>query len=314
MLPKLTFHLSSLFPRSQIRIFSTLSPDQIKLKYLYSKANSDLSIPSSIPSAINTFKSLTLLTNQMFQDIPLQRSYWCSLSALKLSERNLLNQSQDFLEEGIKALNQNKASNSPSKEFFEVCFIIGQTLLFHSKVSMSEEFFIKCYSSIESVEIQRKMALFEKLIPVEMILNRNSEVVKFCEEALKYFESISEKRQELIRILACYAKALVNLKDFEKAVRIARKSIPLICMEEKNTDLNRFIIDAYYILVEAYAGIGIEDEAIEAVLAGGKVIEKWFDGNSALAFYDNILNKYEFGKGVEDILKAFIELNEKTLR
>ena len=157
------------------------------------------------------------------------------------------------------------------------------------------------------------MALYEKLIPIEMMLNKNNEVVKFCEEALKYFESISGKREAFIRILACYSKSLANLKDFEKAIGITRKAIPLICMEEKNMDVNRFIIDAYNILVDSYARIGNEDEAVDAVLAGGKVIGKWFGGRSALEFYENILKNYQFEKGAELILKAFIELSEETL-
>lgn len=312
MFSRLAYHLSSSFQKLPKRIFSTLPTNLSKLNSLFDEADSQLSNPSSYISAINNLKIGTSLSSQLYPDDPIVQSYWYSKAALFLAEKNLLKESEEFLKQGIQLYDQHD-TKTESKNWFKVCYIIAETYLLHQNLDKSEEYYDKCFNVVDIVQPESKINIIEKLIITKLALKKFKEVAALSEDALIICKDKEDSTGQLVRILTCYGNALINMNEFDKAIKIVNKTLPLLDLKEKDEKTSVFIIVAYNSLVDAYIGNGNEDEASQAVLKGGKLIEKRLDGRKALSFYDEMCKKFKFRENVEPIIKAVVELSEKTL-
>lgn len=312
MISKLNFHLSTSLKNLPKWVTSRTKADLSLLKNHFEKASIQLKNSYTYLSAINNFKSGVSVSTELYPEDHLEQSYWISIAALQLAEKSLFRESEGFLRRGVHLLDQ-ISSKTESLKMLQVCFTIGETYQLLNNFNKGEEFYMKCFRIVDSVQPEFKLKILEKLIVTKLTLKNDKEVVLLGKDALVLFESSLENYDEFIKIFTCYEKSLILLNQLENAKKMINRVIQLMSSKQNGKSFNSFIIHAYNLLVDAHVKNESEDEALQAVLEGGKIIEKYLDDIIAVYFYKKMCETFEFKYIAEPIIKAILELSEKNL-
>lgn len=313
MFLKLISHLSKSIQKFPTRYFSSTSEIYQKMTSLLEEAQSQLSNQSTITSALNNFKLVTSLSKEIFNKDKLQKIYIDAYIALMLSEKGLIQESQEFLQESFQLFNQLDPSADPAN-YYKICFTLAQVQIYHKNFDLSEELLIRCLNNAESFLPEVKLQILEKLMGIKSLLKKDKECIKLYEESSSYLKSHKEDNNSVIKILCYYGNSLLNLQEFDKALKIVKKCYPLIKSKENDLSMRHLLLFVYDSLVDGYFGIGNEDEALKVMLTGAEVIDKWYGVEKALGYLENSSLKFKTIEKCEVAVKAIVTMGEKKLK
>lgn len=308
MLTRLTNRLSTSFPS---RFFSTPPHNFTTLSSLFKEAEFQLSSPNSFQSAITSFKSGIKIASEIFPQDYLQQSYWCILAALQLFSKNHLKESQEFLQESVRLLNQHDP-NDGKGDLCKVYKMIGNGYYYLKDFIKSEEYYSKGLSIAYTERPELITIILENLIKTKINLKKVREAVELCEKCLGLLGNAKDSNEKMIPILICYGKCLASLKELDKAIKQYRSAIELILLRGNEVHRDYSLAIVYDELIDALIISENDEKAAQETLEGAVLIEKWFGIEKSLGFCEVMYRKFKNADFEEPVVKVIVDLSERA--